>query len=241
MESATDQEGLLDMEKQLERHRRAVRRVDAALMVLAVIVATGVLFLPGMRERTDFSVVIPIVAAALIAAVAVLRFPWHRYDPNRFVIIGVVAVAMISFLVWATGGRESPFYFFYFFLAASAGAYHRKLWPLALTIGLCILGAGSFLVYTRPVETTTLVFFSILVLVLVTVAMINAVFFRSLASTAELLEKRVRELTALNNMFQEHLRQEQTALAEPNAPKDYLERIRADVARLDDLLRRASS
>lgn len=238
MENMSGQEALLDMEKYLEEHRRAIRRADAALMLVAIIVAAVVIFIPGVREHTNLAVALAVIASAVLTTIAVFYFPWQRYHPDLFVVIGILAVAMISSLIWATGGRQSPFYLFYFFLVVSAGAYSQTLWTISLIIGLSVLGAASSLIYTDPRDMGSVAFLGVLMVVFITVAIITAVFFRSLAKTAEQLEKRVRELTALNTMFQDYLRQEQARHGEPESVRACLENIRAELARLDKILLR---
>ena len=115
------------------------------------------------------------------------------------------------------------------------------MWSIALIIGLSVLGAASSLVYTVPLDMRALAFLSVLIVVFLTVAIITAIFFRSLLKTAEQLEKRVRELTALNKMFQEYLRRDQASSSGGSLSRDCLDRIKAEIAHLDQLLPRASS
>lgn len=240
MDTTSAQENLLNMDKHLENHRAAIRRADSALMLVAILVAAVVMFLPGIREQTNLPIALAVIASAVIVTVAVFRFPWHRYSPDLFVIIGALAVLMVSVLIWATGGQQSPFYLLYFFVVVAAGAYHRTLWSIALIIGLSVLGAASSLIYTAPLDMRALAFLSVLIVVFLTVSIITAIFFRSLLKTAEQLEKRVRELTALNKMFQEYLRRDQASSSEGSLSRDCLERIKAEIAHLDRLLPRAS-
>ena len=54
--------------------------------------------------------------------------------------------------LWLTGGSQSPFWAFTFFIVLGSDAYFRDRWPIAVLAGLCVLLPFSPLLYERPVE-----------------------------------------------------------------------------------------
>lgn len=237
----SQQKDLWDLEKRLQVHRSVIRRADAVLALIAIMLTVGVVFLPGADKNTNFVIAVPTIAFAVGGSLAIYFFPWHRYHPDLFVVIGIAAIAQISLLIWATGGPNSPLYPLYFFVVVAAGAYHSSTWSLWLIISLAAVGAASFPLYARPVAPETIWFLSVLIVVFVTVGIITSIFFRSLTTTARELEKRVRELMALNNMFQEYLRQDHTSGREQEQVRTCLEQMKAQIAKLEQLLRPSSS
>jgi PAS domain S-box-containing protein len=64
-----------------------------------------------------------VVAAAGVSVVGILLFPWRRYNRNLFLIASLVGLCLITLAIYFSGGWESPFFPFYFFVVVFCALY----------------------------------------------------------------------------------------------------------------------
>jgi diguanylate cyclase (GGDEF)-like protein len=64
-----------------------------------------------------------LVLAAGISVVGILLFPWRRYHRNLFLVAVLDGLCLIALAVYFSGGWESPFFPFYFFVVVFCAIY----------------------------------------------------------------------------------------------------------------------
>jgi diguanylate cyclase (GGDEF)-like protein len=75
-----------------------------------------------------------LVAAAGASVVGILLFPWHRYHRNLFLVAVLDGMCLITLAIYFSGGWESPFFPFYFFVVIFCAIYFS-----ARMLGLVVL------------------------------------------------------------------------------------------------------
>lgn len=82
-----------------------------------------------------------IVVAAGISVAGILLFPWRRYHHNLFLVAILDGLCLIALAVYFSGGWESPFFPFYFFVVVFCAIYFSPrmtgfLVPLTVLVSL---------------------------------------------------------------------------------------------------------
>ncbi|HET8628398.1 MAG TPA: EAL domain-containing protein [Thermomicrobiales bacterium] len=77
-----------------------------------------------------------LAVCALLSILAVWYVPWRRYHRDCFALVTGSAIAIVAVLVPWSGGWQSPFTAYYFFIVVFAALYYRP--PLALALGLAV-------------------------------------------------------------------------------------------------------
>src|SRR5215203_4155162 len=125
--------------KSLSRFDDHLRRISTVLfgagMAIVLLVANSQLVRSQLIHRPALNLV---VLAAGISVVAILLFPWRRYNRNLFLVATLDGLCLIALAVYFSGGWESPFFPFYFFVVVFCSLYYPA--PIAaLGVGLAVL------------------------------------------------------------------------------------------------------
>jgi diguanylate cyclase (GGDEF)-like protein len=114
-----------------ERARRTLSRFDDRLRhISTALFATGmlvVLLVANTRlvrpHTMDQSALNWLVIAAGVSIAGILLFPWHRYNRNLFLVATFDGLCLIALAVYFSGGWESPFFPFYFYVVVFCAIY----------------------------------------------------------------------------------------------------------------------
>ena len=79
-----------------------------------------------------------------------MLFPWRRYNRNLFLIASVDGLCLIALAIYFSGGWESPFFPFYFFVVVFCALYFSPR-VAALVVLLTVLVSLSPQLYTPDV------------------------------------------------------------------------------------------
>ena len=85
-----------------------------------LLVANFDLVLPHAIDRVALNL---IVGAAGLSVAGILLFPWRRYHRNLFLVAILDGLCLIALAVYFSGGWESPFFPFYFFVVVFCAIY----------------------------------------------------------------------------------------------------------------------
>lgn len=179
-------------------HLHVIRRLSAALFVLAAGIVAVIVQLPGVDHGNQAAIDI-LLAAAAVSGLLVWWFPWERFHPNLFLVAGVVADLLLALLLFWTGGGSSIFFPIYVFVVVAAGAYYRTA-PLVFITALSCLSASSYLLYSGPLTLTVVLPLLPLLPVLVAVAIICNVLYRRLERNVVDAAYRARFIEALHEI-----------------------------------------
>ena len=112
--------------KSLSRFDDHLHRISTVLfgagMAIVLLVANFQLMRSQLIHRPALNLV---VLAAGISVVAILLFPWRRYNRNLFLVATLDGLCLIALAVYFSGGWESPFFPFYFFVVVFCSLYSR--------------------------------------------------------------------------------------------------------------------
>lgn len=101
-----------------------LRHISTALfgagMVVVLLVANFDLIRPHVIDRVALN---SIVATAALSVAGILLFPWRRYHRNLFLLAVLDGLCLIALAVYFSGGWESPFFAFYFFVVVFCAIY----------------------------------------------------------------------------------------------------------------------
>lgn len=127
----------------LSRFDDRLRYISTALfgagMLVVLLVANSGLDLPHPIDRVALDC---LVAAAGLSVVGILLFPWHRYDRNLFLLAPLDGLCLVVFAVYFSGGWESPFFSFYFFVVVFCAIYFSARMA-AITVLLTVIASLS--------------------------------------------------------------------------------------------------
>lgn len=123
-----------------ENLRRISTALFAAGMVVILLVANAGVVEP---ERVEQAALNWVVVVAGISIAGILLFPWRRYNRNLFVIVSLSGMCIIAIAIYFSGGWESPFFPFYFFVVVFVTLYYAPQIALLLVF-------LTFLVSTSP-------------------------------------------------------------------------------------------
>lgn len=179
-------------------HLHVIRRLSAALFVLAAGIVAVVVQLPGVDHGNQTSIDL-LLAAAAVSGLVVWWLPWDRFHPNLFLVAGVVANLLLALLIFWTGGEASIFFPIYVFIVVASGAYYRTA-PLVFITALSCLSASSYLLYSGPISLTVVLPLLPLLSVLVAVAIICNVLYRRLERNVLDAAYRARFIEALHEI-----------------------------------------
>ena len=131
----------------LSRFDDHLRYISTALlgaaMLAMLLVANFDLVLPHAIDRVALNL---IVAAAGLSVAGILLFPWRRYHRNLFLVAILDALFLIALTVYFSGGWESPFFAFYFFVVVFCAIYFSPQMTLLL-VSLAVLVSLSTQLY----------------------------------------------------------------------------------------------
>jgi predicted signal transduction protein with EAL and GGDEF domain len=107
-------------------------------MVAVLLVANSNLVRPHAVDRLALNL---IVAAAALSVAGIMLFPWRRYHPHLFLVAILNGLFLIALAVYFSGGWESPFFPFYFFVVVFCAIYFSPrltalLLPLTILVSL---------------------------------------------------------------------------------------------------------
>lgn len=114
-----------------ERARRTLSRFDDHLRhISTALFATGMLVVllvtntQLVRPHTmDQAALNWLVVAAGVSIVGILHFPWYRYNRNLFLVATFDGLCLITLALYFSGGWESPFFLFYFYVVVFCAIY----------------------------------------------------------------------------------------------------------------------
>ncbi len=109
---------------EISRYDDHLRRISTALYgagMLAVLLVANTKLVRS--EAINGAALNWIVCAAGISVVGILLFPWYRYDRNLFLVAALDGLCLVALAVYFSGGWESPFYPFYFFVVVFCAIY----------------------------------------------------------------------------------------------------------------------
>ena len=89
-------------------------------MLVVFVVANFNLIRPQAMDRIALNL---LVAAAGISVLGILLFPWRRYQRNLFLVAVLDGMCLITLAIYFSGGWESPFFPFYFFVVVFCAIY----------------------------------------------------------------------------------------------------------------------
>ena len=112
-------------------------------MLAVLLVANSGLVWPHLVERSALNLV---VAAAGVSVVCILLFPWRRYHRNLFLVVVPDDLCLIALAIYFSGGWESPFFPFYFFVVVFCALYFSAR-VAALAVFLTVLISLSSQLY----------------------------------------------------------------------------------------------
>ena len=122
----------------LSRFDDHLRYISTALfgagMLAVLLVANFDLVLPHAIDR----VALNLIVAAGLSVAGILLFPWRRYHRNLFLVAILDGLCLIALAVYFSGGWESPFFPFYFFVVVFCAIYFPPL-TTTLLISLTVL------------------------------------------------------------------------------------------------------
>jgi len=123
----------------LSRFDDHLRYISTALfgagMLAVLLVANFDLVLPHAIDRVALNL---IVGAAGLSVAGILLFPWRRYQRNLFLVAILDGLCLIALAVHFSGGWESPFFPFYFFVVVFCAIYFPPL-TTTLLVSLTVL------------------------------------------------------------------------------------------------------
>jgi diguanylate cyclase (GGDEF)-like protein len=123
----------------LSRFDNRLRYISTALfgagMLVVLLVANFQLVPTHLVNQLALNL---LVMAAGISVVAILLFPWHRYHRNLFLVAVLDGLCLIAVAVYFSGGWESPFFVFYFFVVVFCAIYFSPQ-MVVLTVFLTVL------------------------------------------------------------------------------------------------------
>jgi peptidoglycan/LPS O-acetylase OafA/YrhL len=115
-------------EDNLSRFDDRLRRISTALfgagMIVVLLVANSQLVQPQPMGRLALNY---LVLAAGISVVLILLFPWRRYNRNLFLVSPLAGLCLIALAAYFSGGWDSPFFPFYFFVVVFCAIYFLEL------------------------------------------------------------------------------------------------------------------
>ena len=121
-----------------------LRYISTALfgagMVAVLLVANLDLVLSHTVDRVALNQIV-VVAGSSVAGI--MLFPWRRYHRNLFLVAVLDGLCLIALAIYFSGGWESPFFVFYFFVVVFCAIYFSPL----LTALLVLL---TFLISLSP-------------------------------------------------------------------------------------------
>lgn len=91
----------------------------AGMLAILLVANTGVVG----PEDVNRAALNWVVAAAGASILIVLLFPWRRYGRNLFLAAVVDGLGLVAFTIYFSGGWESPFFPFYFFVVVFSALY----------------------------------------------------------------------------------------------------------------------
>ena len=108
----------------LSRFDDRLRYISTALfgagMLAVLLVANSGLVPTGAMNRAALNWV---VAVAGVSVVGIVLFPWRPYNRNLFLIASLVGLSLIALAIYFSGGWDSPFFPFYFFVVVFCALY----------------------------------------------------------------------------------------------------------------------
>lgn len=126
----------------LSRFDDHLRYISTALfgagMVAVLFVANSNLVRPHAVDRVALNL---IVAAAGLSVAGIMLFPWRRYHRNLYLVAILDGLFLIALAIYFSGGWESPFFPFYFFVVVFCAIYFSPrltalLVPLTILVSL---------------------------------------------------------------------------------------------------------
>ncbi len=169
-------------------------------MVVVLLVANFDLGWPHLMDQVALNL---LVAAAGIAVAGILLFPWRRYDCNLFFVAVLGGMCLITLAIHFSGGWESPFFAFYFFVVVFCAIYFSP-WMLMLTVSLTVLFSLSPQLYAP--DTPLLVEHTVVrVPTYLALAFVSWYMAREVGRKERLrgeYERRLQEMQELKDLFQ---------------------------------------
>jgi diguanylate cyclase (GGDEF)-like protein len=127
---------------ELSRFDDHLRRISTALygagMMAVLLVANTGMVRPEVINSAALNW---LVFAAGISVAGIVLFPWHRYNRNLFLVAALDGLCLVALAVYFSGGWESPFFPFYFFVVVFCAIYFSPMVaaPMVLLIVLVSL------------------------------------------------------------------------------------------------------
>ena len=148
-----------NLNRLLPQHAETVIRASAYLYLAASLIAAASFLVPDIKDSIRVVPALVLVGMGLPAAVFTFRYPWQTKNHNWTVVIGLMANVHLGVFLWATGGADSPYWPFIFFVIIGGVTYYFwDLWALSLLILASIVGTVSPLFYDRPETFETAVY-----------------------------------------------------------------------------------
>lgn len=181
-----------------------LRRISTALygagMLAVLLVANTKLVRP---EAINSAALNWIVFAAGISVAGILLFPWHRYNRNLFLVAALDGLCLVTLAVYFSGGWESPFYPFHFFVVVFCAIYFSPL-VAAPTVLFSVLVSFSPQLYA-PEASSLVEHAMVRVPTYLTLAFVSSYMAREVGRRERLrgeYERRLRELGELKDRYQ---------------------------------------
>ncbi len=188
----------------LSRFDDRLRRISTALfgtgMLMVLLVANSGLVRPHLMERAALNW---LVAAAGVSIVGILLFPWRRYDRNLFLVVVLDGLCLIALAIYFSGGWESPFFPFYFFVVVFCAIYFSA-WMAAVTVFLTVLVSLAPQLYT-PDATVLVEHMMVHAPTYLTLALVSWYMAREVGHRERLVgeyDRRLQEMQKLKDHFQ---------------------------------------
>jgi diguanylate cyclase (GGDEF)-like protein len=111
-------------QRTLSRFDDHLRHISTALFATGMLVVLLVANTRLVRLHTvDQAALNWLVIAAGVSIAGILLFPWHRYNRNLFLVATFDGLSLIALSVYFSGGWDSPFFAFYFYVVVFCAIY----------------------------------------------------------------------------------------------------------------------
>jgi len=110
-----------------------LRRISTVLWVVGILIGLLVTNTSLGDGYNRAGINLLLVPTAVVAVVLVWCFPWRRFDRDLFVVTTLTGLLLVPLLIAWSGGWQSPFGAYYYFIVVFSALYYRG--RVALLVG----------------------------------------------------------------------------------------------------------